>query len=101
MTVQEQLIDKAKEAFILAIEIYNKPRPCGIAGKGVKMSMPYLIRTDPKDPRGERVQIITFGEPTPIPDYCICDGCKNSAGCSWKPLKPPYTTCIDYKGNRR
>lgn len=25
MTVQEQLIDKAKEAFILAIEIYNKP----------------------------------------------------------------------------
>ena len=44
------------------------------------MSMPYLIRTDPKDPLGERVQIITFGEPTPIPDYCICDGCKNSAG---------------------
>lgn len=25
MTVQEQLIDKAKEAFILAIEVYNKP----------------------------------------------------------------------------
>ena len=25
MTVQEQLIDKAKEAFVLAIEIYNKP----------------------------------------------------------------------------
>ena len=25
MAVQEQLIDKAKEAFILAIEIYNKP----------------------------------------------------------------------------
>lgn len=25
MTVQEQLIDKSKEAFILAIEIYNKP----------------------------------------------------------------------------
>lgn len=25
MTIQEQLIDKSKEAFILAIEIYNKP----------------------------------------------------------------------------
>ena len=25
MTVQEQLIDKSKEAFVLAIEIYNKP----------------------------------------------------------------------------
>lgn len=25
MTVQEQLIDKAKEAFVLAIEVYNKP----------------------------------------------------------------------------
>ena len=36
----------------------------------------------------------------PVPDYCICDGCKNSAGCSWKPLKPPYTSCVDYKVNR-
>ncbi|SFP48544.1 hypothetical protein SAMN02910344_01507 [Ruminobacter amylophilus] len=25
MTIQEQLIDKSKEAFVLAIEIYNKP----------------------------------------------------------------------------
>lgn len=25
MGVQDQLIDKAKEAFVLAIEIYNKP----------------------------------------------------------------------------
>lgn len=25
MTVQDRLIDKAKEAFVLAIEIYNKP----------------------------------------------------------------------------
>lgn len=44
--------------------------------------MPYLIRTDPKDPRGDLVQIIIFGEPTPIHDYCICDGCNNSAGCN-------------------
>lgn len=26
MTIQKQLIDKSKEAFVLAIEIYNKPR---------------------------------------------------------------------------
>lgn len=61
------------------------------------MNMPYLIRTDPKDPRGERMQIVVLGEPTPIPDYCLCDHCINSASCSWKPLKQPYTGCVDYK----
>lgn len=63
------------------------------------MRMPFLIRTDPKDPRGERMQIIMLGESTPIPKhYCMCDGCKKSESCNWKPLKPPYTSCIDYKG---
>ena len=63
------------------------------------MDMPFLIRTDPKDPRGERMQIVVLGEPTPIPEYyCICDGCR---GCSWKPLKQPYTGCIDYKAKEK
>lgn len=61
------------------------------------MEMPFLIRTDPQDPRGERVQIITFGVPEPIPEYCLCDWCGNSERCDWKPLKPPYTGCVDYK----
>lgn len=65
------------------------------------MNMPFLIRTDPKDPRGERMQIVVLGEPTPIPDYCICDGCINLAGCSWKPLKQPYTGCVDYKAKEK
>lgn len=67
------------------------------------MKLPYLIRIDPKDPRGERMQIIILRESTPMPayylrdNYCICDGCKNSAGCSWKPLEAPYTSCVGYK----
>lgn len=67
------------------------------------MGMPFLIRTDPKDPRGERMQIIILEESTPAPKrylperYCLCDGCKNSDGCNWKPLKPPYTSCVDYR----
>lgn len=62
------------------------------------MKIPYLIRLDPKDPRGERVQIITFVEPTQIPaHYCICDGCMCSEGCGWKPLPSPYTSCVGYK----
>ncbi len=66
------------------------------------MNMPYLIRTDPKDPRGDRIQIVTFGEPTPIAEdnSCLCDRCKNSEGCKMKPLTAPYTSCVSYKYNR-
>ena len=67
------------------------------------MKLPYLIRPDPKDPRGEQMQIIILRESTLLPayylpdNYCICDSCKHSAGCSWKPLEPPYTSCVSYK----
>lgn len=31
-------------------------------------------------------------------DYIeYCDGCKNSEGCDWKPIKPPYTGCVKRK----
>ena len=63
------------------------------------METPFLIRTDPKDPRGERIQIVVFGEPTPLREdnSCLCDRCKNSEGCGMKPITEPFTGCVNYR----